>query len=193
MLKGIVERINNEVPSAKAQIIDPPEEVGDSVVLIEADSLLDVAKHLRHNKTYQFPVLQVISGVDYLEYMEVCYFVANFDLVKPFDFMFKVRVKDRIAPELDSVCEIWKAANWQERECYDMIGVTFRNHPDHRRILCPDDWEGFPLRKDYVTAKTYRDMETFPDDKMNLEDRCFIVHQKKKPEEVRDEFLAKGH
>lgn len=57
---------------------------------------------------------------------------------------------DRENPEIDSAASVWKGADYQEREVYDLMGVVFRDHPDLRRILLPDEWEGFPLRKDYV-------------------------------------------
>jgi NADH-quinone oxidoreductase subunit C len=57
---------------------------------------------------------------------------------------------DRNKPEVESVTGIWKGANFQEREVYDLMGVVFTGHPDLRRILLPEDWEGHPLRKDYV-------------------------------------------
>jgi NADH-quinone oxidoreductase subunit C len=64
----------------------------------------------------------------------------------------RVRLKCRLAvdnPAIDSVFPVWRAANWYEREIFDMFGVSFRNHPDPRRILMPDDWNGHPMRKDF--------------------------------------------
>jgi NADH-quinone oxidoreductase subunit C len=58
-----------------------------------------------------------------------------------------------------SVSSVYKTAEWHEREAFDMVGVVFENHPDLRRILLPDDWEGYPLRKDYQTAETYHNIK----------------------------------
>jgi NADH-quinone oxidoreductase subunit C len=192
MLDQLVQDINRDVPNANASLITPPEEVGDSSILVNPETILAVSKYLYSHPQFSFPVLQVISGVDYLEYIEVCYMLASFDLENPREIILKTRVTDRNKGSLDSVCEVWKAANYQERECYDMLGIKFNNHPDHRRILCPDDWEGFPLRKDYMAAKYYNGMEVFPDDKMNMDDRTLIVRQKEKMDEVKEASLAKG-
>ena len=76
-------------------------------------------------------------------------------------------------PKVDSVVSLWKAANFQERETYDMLGVEFVGHPDHRRIICPVYWTGFPLRKDYVVQEKYLDMVVNPVHKMNIGEREF--------------------
>lgn len=179
MLNRLVELINQNISTANAQLQSPAEgEAGDSSILIEASSVYKVAEFLRDNQELSFNALQVISGVDYTEYIEVCYMFCNFDMAAPRDAIIKLRVTDRIAPKVDSIVSVYAAANYQERECYDMLGVVFDNHPDPRRILCPDDWEGFPLRRDYLAPKYYNGMEVYPDHKMNMEDREFIVRQK---------------
>ena len=78
----------------------------------------------------------------------------------PHDIHLALKVElDRTKPEVDSVTEIWKTADWHEREAYDLLGIHFKNHPDLRRILLPDDWEGHPLRKDYVEQEKYHEIK----------------------------------
>jgi NADH-quinone oxidoreductase subunit C len=66
----------------------------------------------------------------------------------------RLRLKCRVTSSIDSVIPVWRGANWYEREVFDLFGVTFRNHPDLRRIMLPDDYEGNPLRKDYPVTGT---------------------------------------
>lgn len=177
MLNKLVELINKNVPAAKAVLNQAADPKCDSSITVEASALFKTVEFLKTNKELPFNSLQVISGVDYVEYMEVCYMLAHFDVNDPREFILKVKLTDRVNANVDSIVSLYAAANFQERECYDMFGIKFNNHPDHRRILCPDDWEGFPLRKDYVAQKYYNGMEVFPDSKMNFEDREFIVRQ----------------
>jgi NADH-quinone oxidoreductase subunit C len=192
MHKDLADFINQRVSAANAQVLAPQEVVGDSSILVEAEHIYAVLDQLKNHPRYPFKVLQVISGVDYIDFLEVNYMLATFDVHASADVMIKVRIKDRINPEVDSVVNLYKAANFQERECFDMFGIKFKNHPDLRRILCPDDWQGYPLRKDYVAAKYYNGMEVFPDDKMNSEDREYIALTKEKQDELVKKSLAKG-
>lgn len=176
-LNQLASLINKNVSGANATAVIPEDKKLDGSITVEASHILKVAEWLRGNSEMPFNALQSISGVDWLDFMEVCYMFAHFDVDAPRELILKVKLTDRVNPNVDTICRVYPAANYQERECYDMFGVTFNNHPDHRRILCPDDWQGFPLRKDYVAQKVYNGMEVYPDGKMNYEDRDFIVRQ----------------
>jgi NADH-quinone oxidoreductase subunit C len=96
-----------------------------------------------------FVRLSTVTGVDWYPAeprFEVVYHLHSLDRNE------WLRLKCRLPgadPEIDSVTEVWAGANWFERETFDLFGIRFRNHPDLRRIMLPDDWEGYPLRKDY--------------------------------------------
>ena len=78
--------------------------------------------------------------------------------------------------EVQTVSDLWKIANWLERETYDLFGIKFIGHPDLRRIMLPDDWEGHPLRKDYVKSDNYRDIDNSPSEIT----KSFIPQEKEK-------------
>ena len=115
-----------------------------------------VLQELYQNPATYFDMLSCITGVDNgpeENSMEVIYQLYSI----PFNLQVMVKVQlDRESPGLETVSDIWKTANWQEREIYDLLGVNFKNHPDQRRILLPADWEGHPLRKDYKHQQYYR-------------------------------------
>ena len=150
-------------------------DVGDPVLFIDPVGLIPVCQSLKNDEPWRFNVLQVITGTDWTEYLEISYILASF--VHNKELILKVKLPRPTLPALPSVasvCSLWASANFQERECYDMIGVTFEGHPDLRRILCPyEDWEGYPLRKDYQVQQKYLNMEVNPPDKMNSEDHYF--------------------
>ncbi|MNH34078.1 NADH-quinone oxidoreductase subunit C/D [compost metagenome] len=87
-----------------------------------------------------------VSGVDYIAYLEVVYHVVS--LERGCDAAVKVRT-ERENASVYSATPVWAAANWNEREIFDLLGIDFPGHPDLRRIMMPDDWVGHPLRKDY--------------------------------------------
>ncbi len=176
-LNQLASLINKNVSGANATVNVATDAKLDSNVSVETSHIYKVAEWLRSNTELPFNALQAISGVDYLDYMEVCYVLAHFDVDHPRELILKVRVTDRVEPKIDSIMKVYPAADWQEREVYDMFGIKFNNHKDLRRILCPDDWQGWPLRKDYIAQKFYNGMEVYPDNKMNFEDRDFIVRQ----------------
>lgn len=174
MLNQIADFINSKVSSANAVATTP--EKGDGFVTVKAESILEVANALKTSSEFEMNVLQVITGTDYpaTSEIELTYILASF--TKNLELLLKVRLprgdKNNL-PKINSVVSVWRAANYQEREAYDMIGVTFVGHPDHRRILTPDDWDGHPLRKDYVVQEVYRGMVVNPAHKVNTEDHFF--------------------
>jgi NADH-quinone oxidoreductase subunit C len=114
---------------------------------IAAEGILSVCRYLKTE--HQFVRLSTLTAVDW--YPEEPRFEVVYHLHSP-ERNERLRLKCRISgenPEIDSVTVIWRGANWYEREAFDLFGIRFRNHPDLRRIMLPDDWAGHPLRKNY--------------------------------------------
>lgn len=113
-----------------------------------------VAQYLFNTPELAFDWLACLSAVDYVADDELAAVYELRSTKHKHWFCVKV-ITNRTNPSIPSVCDLWPAANWHEREAYDMMGIVFENHPDLRRILLPEDWEGFPLRKDYVFPAHY--------------------------------------
>jgi len=126
---------------------------------VSRNALPDAARVLHSSPAAYFDQLSCVTGVDNgpeANTMEVIYHLYSI----PFNVSLALKVTlNRDNPEVESLCSIWKSANWLERETYDMLGIRFINHPDLRRLLMPADWEGFPLRKDYQEMDTYREVK----------------------------------
>lgn len=116
-------------------------------VLVPGEQLHEVALKLKVTEELAFDYLYCLSGVDYPEYMTVIYHLES--TTHRHKMIMKVNTTDRETPGVDTVCDIWRTAEFHEREVYDMLGVRFNNHPDLRRLLLWEGW-GYPLRKDYV-------------------------------------------
>ncbi len=115
-------------------------------LVIKRESWPAVAGLLKEDPELSFDYVRNLSGVDYETHMEVVYHLYSF----AHSHQIGIRVKtDREESKMPSVSHLWKAANWNEREIYDLLGIHFEGHPNLKRILMPDDWVGHPLRKDY--------------------------------------------
>jgi len=122
---------------------------GEITFHVEKARIAEVCKVLRDDPALRFELCSSVSGVDYVDQVErlhVCYHLTS--------MTYRRRVRLEVAttaedPHVPSVTAVYPTADWQERETYDMYGVVFDGHPALTRILMPDDWEGFPQRKDY--------------------------------------------
>ncbi len=147
-------------------------ERGDPWFEVDVDRLLDVCRFLRDSPAFQCDMLNCVTGVDTLQAdakrrppqgrdpaIDLVYHLSSTRL--------KHRITLKVAlprwqdeseqrlPEAPSLATLWATANWHEREVYDLMGVVFTGHPNLVRILCPEDWEGHPLRKDYEMPLEY--------------------------------------
>jgi NADH-quinone oxidoreductase subunit C len=140
------------------------EEVGglQPALILKPDAIAAVCMELRDNPKTYFDFLSCLSGVDYgvdINRFGVVYHLASM----PYQLQLTLKVykehdrnNSEELPSFPSVSAVYRTADWHEREAYDLVGIFFEGHPDLRRILLPDDWEGFPLRKDYKTAEYYK-------------------------------------
>ena len=126
----------------------------DGALKVEPTSLIEIAKELNSNKKLDFDYLMCVTSYDIgnsNEYGCAYNFYSN-----THKHYVEIRVEINSEEEIPSLTSIWKTADWHEREAYDMMGVIFSGHPDMKRILLSDDWEGHPLRKDYKEPDYYR-------------------------------------
>lgn len=143
----IAEKIKERFPE---EVLDVREFRGQVSVTLKKERILDIFRYLHDDPDLFLDYLVDVCGADYLgkkeKRFEVVYHLYSIR------HRHAVRIKAEVAdekPSIDSVMPIWVGANWHEREAYDMYGIVFKGHPDLRRILLPEDWEGYPLRKDY--------------------------------------------
>jgi NADH-quinone oxidoreductase subunit C len=121
-----------------------------AIVLVAAAQLREIARYCRDDE--KFDMLADLTAVDWPKREKRFDVVLN---LYSFPKNERLRLKAHAGENepVPSVCEVWPVANWLERECYDMFGIVFEGHPDLKRILLPDEWQGYPLRKDYDILK----------------------------------------
>ena len=155
-------------------ILDLSEEFDELTLVVRKDSVYDILEFLKNDAELSYDFLVDVTAVDYSRMEDVLtkYDYARFMVVY---HLYSYKTGDRLrvkAPvhekelSIRSVTSLWKAAAWLEREAYDMFGITFANHPDLRRILMPDDFEGYPLCKDYP-LRGRGERETFDFERQN--------------------------
>jgi NADH-quinone oxidoreductase subunit C len=122
---------------------------GDELYLaVPPSQLVEVCRFLRFDPPLSFDFLSFVTSIDWKTHFEIVYYLVS--TLYKHKLVIKVKVEDRNNPEVPTISTLWPAADWQEREIFDMMGVRFQGHYNMRRILLPEDWEGYPLRKDYV-------------------------------------------
>lgn len=127
----------------------------EPIIVVPRAALREAAFLLRDDSELKFDALMCLSAVDKAQELQVVYHLCSMTARHRVTLRCAVSKEDPVVPTL---CPVWPAANWHEREAFDLLGVRFDGHPDFRRILCPDDWEGHPLRKDYVMPTSYQDI-----------------------------------
>jgi NADH-quinone oxidoreductase subunit C len=133
-------------------ILEVAEFRGESTIIVRKEDIVPICQFLRDDPELSFNFLSDLCAVDWLERkprFDVAYNLYSIE--KNHRVRLKVKVDDGEA--IPSVTPIWSTANWHEREVFDMFGIKFEGHPDLRRILMPEDWEGHPLRKNFPLTK----------------------------------------
>ncbi len=143
----IAEKIKEKFPD---EVLDVREFGGQVSVTLKKGKILEICRYLHDDPELALDYLRDVCGVDYLGKKD-----KRFEVVYHLYSMrhgHMMRLKAEVGEEdarIDSVTTVWAGANWHEREAFDMYGIIFDGHPDLRRVLLPEDWEGHPLRKDY--------------------------------------------
>jgi NADH-quinone oxidoreductase subunit C len=114
-----------------------------------------IAEYLRHDPALRFDWLANLAAIDYVADDQFCVLYDLWSFEQGHRFAVKVFAPRTEDARFPTVVDLWPAADWHEREAFDLMGILFDGHPDLRRILMSDDWEGYPLRKDYVFPREY--------------------------------------
>lgn len=168
LIDKLKKKFGDQITGSNLTALDPWIEVAP-------DALVAVCEHLKSDPDGKFEMLNCITGIDWFEpdpkkaakvsfepHTEVVYHLSS--ISKKHSLVIKVKLprwkndQPGHLPEVPTVSGVWPAANWHEREVFDLSGVNFIGHPDLRRILCPEDWVGHGLRRDYEMPLEYHGM-----------------------------------
>jgi NADH-quinone oxidoreductase subunit C len=148
----IIQKLKNKFPE---NILDANPDGVEAFIKIAPTDVLEVITFLKEDPEIKMDLLNLVTGVDWNEdnRMEIVYHLSS--MVFQSHKLAVHAFMDRKNPKVASLCSLYGTANWHERETYDLLGIVFEGHPDLRRLLLPDDWEGHPLRKDYKYPEEY--------------------------------------
>lgn len=149
---AIEKQFPGKVRDFKGDVLEP-------YFLADREAIVEICRFLRDGAGLQFEVLSDLTALDWPkeEKLQIVYHLFSYSQCH--QAVIKVDLP-RDNPNISTVEEIWKVANWFEREVYDLFGVVFDGHSDLRRIMLPEDWTGYPLRKDYVEQEEYDGIST---------------------------------
>jgi NADH-quinone oxidoreductase subunit C len=168
---AIAEALRAAVPAGAVEPFAAAD--GMPTIYVAPEHLIDVCRELRDRPELRFVLAVDMTAVDYMPReprYEVVLHLASLGIAGFGDVPKRVRVKVRVSGQqatVPTVSGVWPSMGWAEREVYDLFGIHFEGHPDMRRILMPDDWEGHPARKDYpvqikMTPKIYEPLQLTP-------------------------------
>ena len=148
--KEIKETLDRQFPGSVIENVDFAERQGE----LKPDQWLEIATFLKNDPGLSFDQLECVTGIDTGEDgpLQSRYNLHSMEHRHKIEVVISL---DRSNPKVASIEQVWRVGDWFERETYDMFGIIYEGHRDLRRILCPEDWEGWPLRKDYETQETY--------------------------------------
>ncbi|OGG97295.1 MAG: hypothetical protein A2527_10550 [Candidatus Lambdaproteobacteria bacterium RIFOXYD2_FULL_50_16] len=158
----MLERLKAQAPALRLELQSG---AGDLAIKAEPHDLAELMKLCKSDPELKFECLASQTASHYPktettgEHFKLYYHLLSHSLKHQLVVVIEALGS---APEVDSVVSVWNAANWLERETWDLLGVSFKGHPDLRRIMNPEDWEGHPLRKDYVIPTQYQDIDNKP-------------------------------
>jgi NADH-quinone oxidoreductase subunit C len=139
------------------QVLEVNDKLHDPFVVVKTEALEEICGFLKDEPEMAMDCLSNESGVDYKDRIEVVYHLFSYR--HRHQAVLKVKLP-RENPSVATLENLWKSANWMEREIYDLVGVDFEGHSDLRRLLMPEDWPGHPLRKDFVEPMEYHGIST---------------------------------
>jgi len=148
--KEICDRLRSRFPSAVLETVEPN---GDPFAIVDGAQMAEIGAFLKDTPELDFDYLASVGGTDDLQ--NLWSVVHLYSIRRNHRLVLKAKL-DRNDPHLPTLCPVWPTANWHEREAYDLYGIRYDGHPDLRRILLPEDWPGYPMRKDYDFPEHYQ-------------------------------------